>query len=102
SDHTPSPNSRRHFLQSAGAAGGVLMFGGILPLQRALAAGAPPAINLGQVLPMTGSAAEFGPYYRDAVRLAVDQINTAAKEVFGGRSEEHTSELQSRENLVCR
>jgi len=84
SDQTQSPNSRRHFLQSAGAAGGVLMFGGILPLQRALAASAPPAINLGQVLPMTGSAAEFGPYYRDAVRLAVDQINTAAKEVFGG------------------
>ncbi|HUG57842.1 MAG TPA: ABC transporter substrate-binding protein, partial [Candidimonas sp.] len=30
------------------------------------------------------AAAEFGPYYRDAVQLAVDQINKAAKQVFGG------------------
>jgi ABC-type branched-subunit amino acid transport system substrate-binding protein len=84
SDQTSTPKSRRQFLQSVGATGGMMMIGGMLPLHRALAAGGPPAINLGQVLPMTGSAAEFGPYYRDAVRLAVDQINTAAKEVFGG------------------
>ncbi|KAA0889364.1 ABC transporter substrate-binding protein [Pusillimonas sp. ANT_WB101] len=84
SDRIPSAQSRRHFLQSVGAAGGVAVLGGVLPLHRALAAGAPPAIILGQIAPMTGSAAEFGPYYRDAVQLAVDQINMAAKEVFGG------------------
>jgi ABC-type branched-subunit amino acid transport system substrate-binding protein len=32
---------------------------------------------------MTGSAAEFGPFYRDGARLAIDQINEAAREVFG-------------------
>ncbi|WP_322996604.1 ABC transporter substrate-binding protein [Castellaniella sp.] len=84
SDHPfPHPASRRQFLLSLGAAGGTLVLN-TLPFSRAMAAGAPPAINLGQVLPMTGSAAEFGPYYRDAVALAVNQINTAAKQVFGG------------------
>ncbi|GAB2898239.1 ABC transporter substrate-binding protein [Paralcaligenes ginsengisoli] len=33
---------------------------------------------------MTGAAAEFGPYYRDAVQLAINHINTAAQQVFGG------------------
>src|SRR3546814_5825594 len=33
---------------------------------------------------MTRSAAEFGPDYRDAGKLAINQINKAAKEVFGG------------------
>src|SRR5690606_42107397 len=35
-----------------------------------------------------------------ASKLASDKIFTAA-EAMAGRSEEHTSELQSRENLVC-
>lgn len=80
----PHRYSRRQFLLSTGVAGGGVMLGGTLTLRQALAAGAPPAISLGHVNPMTGSAAEFGPYYRDAVKLAIDQINTAAKEVFGG------------------
>ena len=74
---------RRQFLLSMGAAGSTLMLGGLLPASRAFAADV-PAINLGQLVAMTGSAAEFGPYYRDAVKLAIDQINTAAKQVFGG------------------
>ncbi|WP_298013403.1 ABC transporter substrate-binding protein [uncultured Castellaniella sp.] len=84
SDHPSHPASRRQFLTTLGLAGGSLALSNTLPFARALAAGTPPAINLGQVLPMTGSAAEFGPYYRDAVGLAVNQINAAAKEVFGG------------------
>ena len=74
---------RRQFLLSMGAAGSTLMLGGLLPASRAFAADV-PAINLGHVNPMTGSAAEFGPYYRDAVRLAITHLNTAAKEVLGG------------------
>src|SRR2546430_17424278 len=37
----------------------------------------------------------------DAVTLAWDDVNTGTGPV-GGRSEEHTSELQSQSNLVCR
>jgi len=75
--------SRRKFVITVGAAGGTAVLGSGF-YGRALAAAAPPAINLGHIAPMTGAAAEFGPYYRDAVQLAVDQINKAAKEVFGG------------------
>ena len=53
-------------------------------MSSALAQEAPPTITLGQIAPFTGSAAEFGVFYEDAVALAVEQINTAAKEVFGG------------------
>src|SRR5690606_41362038 len=35
-----------------------------------------------------------------AVLVCSDDV--AARELLAGRSEEHTSELQSRENLVCR
>ncbi|HUH40915.1 MAG TPA: ABC transporter substrate-binding protein, partial [Castellaniella sp.] len=83
-DRFPSPHSRRQFLLSLGAAGGTLVLTSTLPLGRAWAAGKPPTINIGQIAPMTGSAAEFGPYYRDAVQLAINQINKAATEVFGG------------------
>src|SRR5690606_39607314 len=40
-----------------------------------------------------------------AMALAKELTNHSLPEIgdnFGGRSEEHTSELQSRENLVCR
>lgn len=84
SDRSHVPTSRRDFLVSVGAAGGAVALTSAFPLQSAWAAGAPPAINLGQVSTMTGSAAEFGPYYRDAVQLAVNHVNAAAKEVFGG------------------
>lgn len=44
----------------------------------------PPTINIGQIAPFTGSAAEFGEFYEDGAKLAVEQLNTAAEEVFGG------------------
>ncbi|NYT61809.1 ABC transporter substrate-binding protein [Alcaligenaceae bacterium] len=81
-DQNSSLISRRKFFISIGAAGGAVVLSSAFP-GRSYAA-APPAINLGQIAPMTGAAAEFGPYYRDAVQLAVDQINKAAKQVFGG------------------
>lgn len=72
---------RRRFLQTTAVAGTVMAVGGTYSMRiRA----APSPITLGQIAPMTGSAAEFGEFYRDAAQLAVDQINEAAKEVFGG------------------
>lgn len=75
--------TRRDILKLAGASGAALAAGLVLP-RAAWAADAPPQIPVGQIVPFTGSAAEFGKYYRDAAQLAFDQINTAAKEVFGG------------------
>src|SRR5687768_18171871 len=46
---------------------------------------------------LTGDGASFGQSSREGAELAVDELNAA-----GGRSEEHTSELQSRLHLVCR
>src|SRR2546430_13418377 len=51
---------------------------------------AEPPIRIGQVIPITGEAAEAGRYHKYGAELAVE------------RSEEHTSELQSQSNLVCR
>src|SRR5690606_41963958 len=50
--------------------------------------------------------AQLSPYRRSEMRLAdefLQQIPDHSITLFDkGRSEEHTSELQSRENLVCR
>lgn len=87
SDRTDKKNSlnpsvdRRRFLQTTAAAGAVMAVGGTYSVR---IKAAPSPFTLGQIAPMTGSAAEFGPFYRDAAQLAVDQINEAAKEVFGG------------------
>ncbi len=75
--------TRRNVIKIAGASGAAASFGLVLP-SRLLAADAPPQIPVGQLVPFTGSAAEFGTYYRDAAQLAFDQINAAAEEVFGG------------------
>lgn len=67
---------------------GALVAAGIVALSNATLAAAqdskPPTINIGQIAPFTGSAAEFGAFYEDGAQLAVKQINTAAEEVFGG------------------
>jgi len=87
SHKTDKPNSlnpsidRRRFLQTTAAAGAVFAVGGTYSVR---IKAAPSPFTLGQIAPMTGSAAEFGPFYRDAAQLAVDQVNQAAKEVFGG------------------
>jgi len=72
---------RRRFVQTAGMATGAVALSSALPA-RVMAK--PNAIPLGQIAPMTGSAAEFGPFYRDAAKLGMMHINQAAKEVFGG------------------
>src|SRR5438067_8833078 len=44
----------------------------------------------------------FGIFDRDGYDVRVDNSTTQNLHVFGRRSEEHTSELQSRFDLVCR
>lgn len=78
--HRSTSHPRRNGV-IAGLAGGVVALGAV-PL--ALAQQPPPTMTLGQIAPFTGSAAEFGTFYEDAVALAVQQLNTAAEEVFGG------------------
>src|SRR5207302_9182492 len=68
----------------------------------------------GQLLPRRGRMVEAGPLQRlgvvhedDQVGVVRQPVQVAAERhplagVRGPRSEEHTSELQSRENLVCR
>lgn len=75
--------SRRHAIKLASAGGAAAAITLTLPRQL-WAADAPPSIPVGQIVPFTGSAAEYGSYYRDAAKLAFDQINKAATEVFGG------------------
>lgn len=50
----------------------------------ALAQTAPAAVNVGLLFDYTGALAEFGPNMENGARLAADQINAAAEEVFGG------------------
>jgi ABC-type branched-subunit amino acid transport system substrate-binding protein len=72
---------RRTFLKTTALAGGALAVGSTASM-RVLAA--PPTVAVGQIAPLTGSAAEFGPFYRDAAHLAIKHVNEAAKQVFGG------------------
>src|SRR3546814_15909651 len=58
--------------------------GGLVLPRQSWGQNAPPQVVVGQVVPFTGSAAEYGQYYRDAAALALQQINTAAEKVFGG------------------
>src|SRR5690606_8813797 len=55
-------------------------------------------LNLGRTLETLGMLGEAGNYYETASKL---RSHLPAREALV-RSEEHTSELQSRENLVCR
>src|SRR5690606_41471537 len=45
---------------------------------------------------------EFIVCFKNSSHLSLDEIPTGIIQWFLTRSEEHTSELQSRENLVCR
>lgn len=74
---------RQGFYGSLGAVGSLAVLSAALssPVH---AQETPPTINLGQISPFTGSAAEFGAFYRDAVALGVEHINQAAEEVLGG------------------
>lgn len=44
----------------------------------------PPVTKVGTLLSYTGALAEFGPAMSNGVQLAVDELNAAATEVFGG------------------
>src|SRR5690606_39723196 len=72
-------------------------------------AGAIPVRDLSRPLPIPGPAAGRGLYAspllpgRDRLaRLQSAPVDGALRQGARRRSEEHTSELQSRENLVCR
>lgn len=75
--------TRRHVIKVASATGAAASFSFALP-SKLLAADAPAQIPVGQLVPFTGSAAEYGTIYRDAAQFAFDQINRAAEEVYGG------------------
>ena len=83
SDQRLKDVGRRRFIVTVGAMGGVATMGAVLP-RPVLGQGAPLSVPIGQIVPFTGSAAEYGNFYRDAAQLAVDQVNAAATEVFGG------------------
>ncbi len=71
---------RRRFIETSAALGALT----VATPYRLRAQGSVPSFTLGQIAPFTGSAAEFGEFYRDAVRLAFEQVNAAAEEVLGG------------------
>lgn len=83
SDEELKSADRRNFIKTAGAAGGAISLSAVLPTGL-MAQSAPPQVPIGQVVAFTGSGAEYGTFYQDAAQLALDQINTAAEEVFGG------------------
>src|SRR5690625_1752585 len=74
---------RRRFMKTAGAAGGAMTLSAVLP-RSVWGQSAPPQVPIGQIAPFTGSGAEYGEFYRDAAALAIDHVNAAAEEVFGG------------------
>jgi len=73
--------SRRRFVEGVSLAGGAMVLTSTF-VPRAF--GQVPSVKLGQIAPFTGSAAEFGEFYRDAAILGMEHINAAAEEVFGG------------------
>jgi branched-chain amino acid transport system substrate-binding protein len=77
-DGTQITGTRRARLGTAAALAAATM------LASAAAAQDLTPIPLGQVAPFTGAGAEFGEYYRDGAALAVEHINEAAEQVFGG------------------
>lgn len=48
------------------------------------AAQAPTPVKVGALMSYTGTLAEFGPAIESGIQLAMDQINEAAEEFFGG------------------
>ena len=74
---------RRRFMQTAGAAGGAMTLSAVLP-RSVWGQNAPLQVPIGHIAPFTGSGAEYGEFHRDAALLAIDHVNAAAEEVFGG------------------
>jgi ABC-type branched-subunit amino acid transport system substrate-binding protein len=83
SGHHLKNADRRKFMKTVGATGGMVTLSAVLP-SALWAQDAPLQVPIGQIVGFTGSGAEFGPFYQKAAQLAFDQINAAAKEVFGG------------------
>lgn len=73
--------SRRRFLKGIGVAGGALTLSGPFAF-RGMAQ--PPQVPVGALFAFSGGLSEFGPNFERAALLAVDHVNRAANEVFGG------------------
>lgn len=84
SDQDIQSPSRRQFLYGAGAVAGGAVLGSSVLSRPVHAAAAPPQAKVGLIAPFTGSAAEFGVFYKDASQLAVQQVNQAATDILGG------------------
>src|SRR5690606_18988520 len=109
----PEPSLLGRALLRARDVGGVASVAGLGALAgRAMAApsvalaeeaGGEPAMTDETAAPLIAMAAMLG--LRGARRLTNEQVSGLLAYIntrLGSRSEEHTSELQSRENLVCR
>ena len=61
-------------------------------------------LSLHDALPISTLKEQFKGLYPEAARKAMEQVQEMAdkKMMDAGRSEEHTSELQSPDHLVCR
>src|SRR5207302_10959207 len=68
---------------------------------RAVAAPSGPPIRIGGTLALTGPLAPTALLHKIAGEVYVEELNKGNGLLGRPRSEEHTSELQSRENLVC-
>lgn len=82
--HSHSPSRRKFLLTMGAAAGSAALLGDSAFSASAFAKSAPPQVNIGMIAPFTGSAGEFGVFYKDAAQLALNQVNKAATEVLGG------------------
>src|SRR5436309_5110610 len=71
------------------------------------AAGASAMTGIGKrrnfnATPTSGAATPVRPHNADFLAISAPSVARDAQCMLPSRSEEHTSELQSRENLVCR
>src|SRR5690606_41897181 len=71
-------------------------------LLRLLGEGLEQALQRIETCCAAGAEASLFDGFDDRAVRGVRQMRAAAGALLGERSEEHTSELQSRENLVCR
>src|SRR5690606_41674084 len=97
SSYTLSLHDALPILVLAALGGGAGQVGGEEVVRVAVVAG--PAHEYQVVLAVLGALDQFAPFEHADVRLDADGGQVGLQHL---RSEEHTSELQSRENLVCR
>lgn len=73
--------SRRVFLKGMGTAVGAIALSSAFSF-RSFAQ--PAVVNVGAIIPFTGTGAEFGVPFSNSLKLAAEQVNKAAAQVLGG------------------